>query len=285
MKYGAYISMSDGFDYAVHAAKHFGCNTFMIYTASPRSFNRPAINLNKVKKGQRLMEEYGITDLIIHAPYICNPSSSDSSSQLKARSVISDELTRTNVYGSNLLVLHPGSHLNLGKDIGIEQLASTLNYCIKESSPTVCVETMAGDGTKMLSTFEEIHELYNLLEKPDKVKVCFDTCHVFDAGYDLNASLEAVLKEFDEKVGLDKIAVFHINGSLNACGSKRDRHAQLLAFSNKLNPTVLRELCNDTRFSDIPKILETPAFDNTNGKKKLYDYSREIQFLKGEYEL
>lgn len=279
MKIGAYMPMVYGsLAVAVRQMSELGGNCVMVYTGSPKSFTRPNVNIDSVLQAEQIKKEVGFFETIIHGPYIINLSNPEKAKRDRAVSILIDEAMKTLDMNSNLLVFHPGSSLKESAEKGIEYLAESLNEVIANTPKdvTLCVETMAGKGSEVCCNFRQIALLYSLIEDKERLGVCFDTCHVHDSGYDLSVEgLSKTLEEFDKYIGLHKIKVLHVNGSLNARYTCKDRHANIDSELNKLGAEALINLCNQEVFKDVPKILETPWSGDTN------QYAKEIQLLKG----
>lgn len=195
-------------------------------------------------------------------------------------SFLHKEIKRTAALHSKILVLHPGSHLGEGMEAGIAQIVKGLNLVLNDNEDDVCIalETMAGKGSELGATFEELKMIYDGVSKKNRLRICFDTCHVNDAGYDLVGDYEGVLQEFDKLIGINQIAVIHINDSLNSCGSHKDRHANI--GSGYIGMDTLKKVVHDERFIDIPKILETPWLsEGESNKKTIPPYKEEIDRL------
>lgn len=276
MKIGAFMPMKWGLTGAIERMHNYGGNCVMIYTGSPKSFYTSPVNTAEVARAEQLKEELGFRETIIHGPYIVNPANSLVDMQEKAYSRLLSEIKAAEAYKSKLLVIHPGSSLKAPALTGVQNLARVLNRLTKyKSDVTICVETMAGKGSEIMCHFEQFRTLFSLLEQPERVGVCFDTCHVHDAGYDLSPqNLQETLTCFDEAVGLDKIKVLHINGSLNLRGMHKDRHANIGTPQDLLGLEALHNFCHQEVFKNIPKILETPWNGDSNC------YTQEIALLK-----
>lgn len=281
MLIGSHVSMSNGLPGAVSQAISYNANTFMIYTGAPQNTRRTAIDKLGVPEANELMKAHGIQEFVVHAPYIINLASYKDSTYELAVDFLKVELDRTKQLGSNHLVLHPGAFTDMDVDYGTQRIIDGLNSILTEDSPIVCLETMAGKGTEIGRNFSELKRIIDGVTLQHKVGVCFDTCHVHDSGYDLVNDLDGVMKEFDEIIGLDKLHIYHINGSLNVRGAKKDRHANIGALSD--NPKgadnigfdVLYKLCHSEYAQDKFLILETPWLDNDTNL-----YKEEIQALR-----
>lgn len=254
----------------------YGSNTFMFYTGAPQNTNRKDIDSKLTELAHNLMrnENINIKDVIVHAPYIINLAN-DKNYQFNI-DFLTEELERVSKLGVDKLVLHPGSHVGLGVDKGIENIIASLNACLKEDTKvTICLETMAGKGTEIGRNFEEIKRIIDGVKYNNKIAVCLDTCHINDAGYDLN-NIDDILQEFDNIIGLDKLKVLHINDSKNDRGAKKDRHENFgygtIGFEN-----LMKVIYHD-KLKDVPKILETPYVDTPIGK--LAPYKIEIKMIR-----
>ena len=280
---GSHVGMSgkEMFLGSVKEAESYGANTFMIYTGAPQNTRRKEISELNIEAGLRYAEQCGIREIVIHAPYIINlantvkPETFDFGVEFLAK-----EIKRTAALHSKILVLHPGSHLGAGAEAGIAQLVKGLNMVLDkdESDVYIALETMAGKGGEIGKTFEELRMIYDGVHKPERLRVCFDTCHVNDAGYDLVSDYEKVLSQFDEVIGLNQIAAIHVNDSVNPCGSHKDRHANI--GKGTIGVDALRKIVHDERFLAVPKILETPYLcAEGEDKKTIPPYKQEIQML------
>lgn len=265
---------------SVKEALSYDANTFMFYTGAPQNTNRATINDQKSLEAMQMMKDNNIDlrDVIVHAPYIINPA--NTANLEFSTSFLRQEIERVEALGVTKLVLHPGSHVQLGEETAIKNIITTLNNCIlSDTKVTICLETMAGKGSEVGKEFKQIKQIIDGVVYNDKVKVCLDTCHLNDAGYDLS-NFDKILDEFDEIIGLDKIACIHINDSKNALGSHKDRHENLgfgtIGFDNLLNIIYHEKLKN------VPKILETPYVSKEDdSKEKIYPpYKFEIKMIR-----
>lgn len=284
LKIGSHVSMSGGLLGAAKEAYSYGANTFMIYTGAPQNTKRSPMEKLKVKEGQAFMKAYGLDDIVIHAPYIINLASCKEDTYQLARDFLKLEIERTTEMGSNYLVLHPGSFTTETLEYGTQRIIDGLNEVITEDTkPFICLETMAGKGSEIGRNFEELKAIIDGVKYSDKIGVCFDTCHIHDSGYDIINNLDEVIAEFDRIIGLDKLKVFHINGSLNVRGARKDRHANLGAGED--NPKGKDHIGRETLYKIVhhpavqgrPFILETPWLD-----KKTNLYKEEIAYLRGD---
>lgn len=280
---GSHVSMNspEFYEGSVKEALSYDANTFMFYTGAPQnSFRKPLSEL-KIQEGRKLIHESGIDEskIIVHAPYIINGANTVNADMYDlAKKVILSEIQRTAGFGCSILVLHPGAHVGAGYEVGIEQLIKCLDdvLSLDNSNVRIALETMAGKGSEIGITFEQINAIIKGSKYPDRLGVCLDTCHISDAGYDIH-DVDGFLKEFDEIVGLDKLLVVHVNDSKNPRGAHKDRHENIgygyIGFET-LNKIVHHPLLNG-----IPKILETPYFNEKP------PYKQEIKMLKdGKYE-
>lgn len=287
LKIGSHVGMS-GKDMLLGSAKEaysYGANVFMTYTGAPQNTRRKDVSELKIKEAWEYMKEHNIEEIIIHAPYIINLGNTIKPETYEiAEKFLATELERTEAMGSKVMVLHPGSHVGAGVDAGINQIVKGLNNVLtKDTNVYVALETMAGKGSEIGRNFEELARIYDGVVHNDKLRVCFDTCHVNDSGYDLVNDLSGTLEQFDKVIGKDQIAVFHINDSKNPCGASKDRHENI-GFGN-IGFDTLKEIVYLKEFENVPKILETPYIKDEENKKKAYaPYKYEIEMLrKGKF--
>lgn len=262
---------------SVKEALSYGANTFMVYTGAPQNTRRKEIEELNIDAARAYMEENGMANFIVHAPYIINLANTVKPETFElATQFLEKEIVRTAAMGSDVLVLHPGSHVGAGEEAGIAQIVKGLNMVLNADTPVyIALETMAGKGSELGRSFEELKAIYDGCEHPEKLRVCFDTCHVSDAGYDLVHDYEGVMEEFDRVIGLDQIAAFHINDSKNERGAGKDRHENF--GRGFIGENALMQVIRDPRFETIPKILETPYYkDPENPKKSTPPYKEEI---------
>lgn len=283
MKLGSHVGMS-GKDMLLGSAKEaysYGANVFMAYTGAPQNTGRKDISELKIKEAWEYMDTHGIDDIIIHAPYIINLGNTIKPETYEiAERFLATELERTKAMGSHVMVLHPGSHVGEGADKGIAQIVNGINNVLTSDSDVyIALETMAGKGSEIGRNFEELARIYDGVKYNDKLRVCFDTCHVNDSGYDLVNDLSGVFTEFDKILGTEQIAVFHVNDSKNPRGASKDRHENF-GFGN-IGFDALKEIVYMREFENIPKILETPYIKNPDNAKVSYaPYKHEIQMIK-----
>lgn len=262
---------------SVEEVLSYDANTFMFYTGAPQNTIRSSIDLEKVKEAYKLMQDNGIdkNNIIVHAPYIINLANGDESKFNFSCNFLSEELKRVNTLGMKYLVLHPGSHVGQGVDIGISNIIKALNEVLSddESNIMILLETMAGKGSELGKTFEELKQIIDGIKKKERIGICLDTCHLNDAGYDLK-NFDEVLESFDKIIGINKIKCIHINDSKNPLGSHKDRHENI--GKGTIGLDILMKVINNSKLKDIPKILETPYID---GKAP---YKEEIALIRSE---
>lgn len=262
---------------SVKEALSYKANTFMFYTGAPQNTVRSSIDLNNVKEAYKLMEENNINknNVIVHAPYIINLANGDESKFNFSCNFLSEELKRVNTFGMQYLVLHPGSHVGLGVDEGISNIVKALNLVLSkdDSNVMILLETMAGKGSEVGRTFEELKRIIDGVSRKERIGVCLDTCHLNDAGYDLN-NFDDVLDEFDKLIGIDKIRCIHINDSKNTLDSHKDRHENIGRGTIGLDTLI--KVINNPNLKDVPKILETPYIDG------IAPYKEEIELIRKE---
>lgn len=279
---GSHVGMSgkEMFLGSVKEALSYGANTFMVYTGAPQNTRRREINELRIPEAHALMQETGISRFIVHAPYIINLANTIKPETFElAVDFLKLEITRTAAMGSNILVLHPGSHVDAGLELGIAQIIKGLNMVLTaDTSVYIALETMAGKGSEIGSRFEELKAIYDGVDHPEKLRICMDTCHLSDAGYPVNTDFDRILAEFDQILGLDQLAAIHINDSKNPQGAHKDRHANI--GDGYLGFDALKYIVHHPALDDIPKILETPYIDNPDKEgEKIAPYKEEIQRL------
>lgn len=271
------MSGKDMFLGSAMEAASYGANAFMVYTGAPQNTKRRDVSELRIDEGHAYMKEHGIEKLVIHAPYIINLANTVKPEIYKlATEFLAVEIKRTIAMGSDTLVLHPGSGVGAEKVVAIRQIIDGLNGIITpDMKCDIALETMAGKGSEIGSTFEELAAIIDGVKHNDKIKVCFDTCHVFDSGYDIVNDLDGVMNEFDRIIGKDRISVFHINDSKNTLGSHKDRHANI--GDGNIGYEALCRVVYHPDFASVPKILETPYIPDPNDPDtKLPPYKEEI---------
>ena len=275
---GSHVGMNGPEYYlgSVKEALSYGANTFMFYTGAPQNTYRKSLDELKISEGRKLIKESGINEdnIVVHCPYIINPANF-SKPDLYALSidVLTSELARTAAFGVKMLVLHPGASVGQDREQCIVAIANAIDLALEgaHNDVKIALETMAGKGSEMGVSFEEIKAIIDHSKYPEKLGVCFDTCHTNDAGYNL-FDFDNVLKEFDQVVGIDKILVVHLNDSKNPLGAHKDRHENL--GYGEIGFEALNYIAHHPLLAKIPKILETPYYNEKP------PYKTEIQMLK-----
>lgn len=268
---GCHLSASGGFLAMGQTALQLGANTFQFFTRNPRGSKAKAIDPQDVAAFLALAQTHGFGTLLAHAPYTVNPCSKDEHTREFARMTLSDDLLRMEQLPGNLYNFHPGSHTGQGVEVGIAQIADTLNEILRpEQHTTVLLETMSGKGTEVGSRFEELREILDRVTLSDHMGVCLDTCHVSDAGYDIAGDPDGVLTAFDRVVGLDRLKAVHINDSMHPTGAHKDRHAKI--GTGCLGTEAFARIINHPALRHLPFLLETP--------NELPGYAAEIALLK-----
>ena len=280
---GSHVSFksSDQLIGSVKEAISYGANTFMFYTGAPQNTKRVPLDDMKTYEALKIMKENNIDlrNVVVHAPYIINPA--NYANREFSSEFLRQEIERVQNLGVTKIVLHPGSHVGLGIEQGIKNIIDVLNMSIfSDTNVDICLETMAGKGTELGISFEQLKQIIDGVEYSEKIKVCLDTCHINDAGYDLE-DFDKVLEEFDNIIGLEKLSCIHINDSKNIKGSHKDRHENIgfgtIGFENLL------KVIYNPKLKNIPKILETPYITDLNTNKKSYPpYKFEIEMIKNK---
>ena len=281
MLIGSHVSMS-GKDMLLGSAKEafsYGANVMMVYTGAPQNTRRKPIEELNAEIGKKFMTENGIKEVVVHAPYIINLANTTKEGYIDfAIDFLKEELRRAEAVGATQVVLHPGSHVGAGVDVGLNQIIYGLNQVItKDQTVQIALETMAGKGTELARTFEELARIIDGVTYNEHLSVTFDTCHVHDAGYDIKNDLSGVLTQFDKTVGLDRIKVLHINDSKNPVGAHKDIHENFgfgeIGFDALMNVIQVPE------FKNLPKILETPWI-KVEDKVQIAPYKKEIEMIR-----
>lgn len=266
---------------SVEEALSYDANTFMLYTGAPQNTRRKEISELNIEAAQALMKEKGIQEFIVHAPYIINLANTVKPETYElAVNFLKLELTRASAMGSHILVLHPGAHVGAGVETGTASIIKGLNEVLTDDTDClIALETMAGKGSEIGRTFEELAAIYDGVAKKDRLRVCFDTCHTHDSGYDIIEDFEGVMERFDQVLGKDQIAVFHINDSKNPRGAAKDRHENL--GKGHIGFEALHHIVHHPDFADVPKILETPWVPiDGDPKNTRAPYKEEIAMLR-----
>lgn len=279
LKIGSHVSMNgkEMMLGSVKEALSYGATTFMFYTGAPQNTARKPISQLRVEEAKELMEEnnMNIDDIVVHAPYIINLANTIKPETFDlAVSFLKQEIERCEAIGASRLVLHPGSHVKAGDEAGLEQIVKGLNMVLKpDQKVRIALETMAGKGSELGRTFDQIQYMIENVEYNELLGVCLDTCHLNDAGYDLS-QFDELLEEFDEKIGLDRLLVVHVNDSKNERGAHKDRHENI--GYGHIGFEILNKVVHHPKLKDVPKILETPYID---GKAP---YKEEIEMFKNQ---
>ena len=271
MLIGNHLSASKGYAAMGKAALALDANTFAFFTRNPRGGKAKEIDEKDVEKFLNFAKEHEFGKIVAHAPYTMNLCAAKEDVRSFSKEMLLDDLKRMEYTPYNYYNFHPGSHVGQGAEKGIVLIAEALNEALKpEQTTTVLLETMAGKGTEVGRTFEELREILDRVELNDKMGVCLDTCHVWDGGYDIVNDLEGVLNEFDRVIGLDRLKAVHFNDSMNDCGSHKDRHAKI--GEGKIGAEAMRRVALHPLLEGRPFILETPNDDE--------GYRREIQMVR-----
>lgn len=283
MLIGSHVSMSGKkmLEGSAEEAHQFGESTFMIYTGAPQNTRRKNINDLNIEKGHKVMEQYGLSNIVVHAPYIINIANTTKPEVYELGvNFLQNEIERTQAIGAKDIVLHPGAHVGAGADKGINQIIKGLNEVLTHDHDVrIALETMAGKGTEIGRSFEELARIIDGVTHNDRLSICFDTCHTHDAGYNIKNDFDGVLNEFDKIIGIDRIKVVHVNDSKNEQGAHKDRHENI-GFGY-IGFDALNNVVHHEAFKDIPKILETP-YVGEDKKNKKPPYRFEIEMLKSQ---
>ena len=283
LKIGSHVSMSGKkmLLAASEEAVSYGSNTFMIYTGAPQNTRRKKIEDLNIEAGRKHMEENGINEIIVHAPYIINIGNAANPATFELGvNFLRTEIDRTEAIGASQIVLHPGAHVKEGAEVGIKKIIEGLNEVLTgDEKVQIALETMAGKGSECGRSFEEIAMIIDGVKHNDKLSVCFDTCHTHDAGYNIVEDFDGVLEEFDRTVGIDRIKVLHINDSKNARGAHKDRHENI-GFGH-IGFNALNYIVHHPQLMEIPKILETPYVGEDKNNKKP-PYKHEIEMFRNQ---
>ena len=263
---GNHLSASKGYEAMGKQAVKLGGNVFAFFTRNPRGGKAKEIKEADVEKYLAYAEEHEFGKLVAHAPYTMNLCAAKEDIRNFSREMIADDMKRMEYTPGNYYNFHPGSHVGQGAEKGIEIIADALNSILtKEQSTTVLLETMAGKGTEMGRNFEELREIIDRVELKEKLGVCFDTCHVWDGGYDIVNDLDGVLTEFDHVIGLDRLCAVHFNDSMNVLGSHKDRHQKI--GEGKIGLEAMKRVALHPVLAGKPFILETPNDDEGYAKE------------------
>lgn len=271
---GCHLASSKGYAAMGRQAVDINANTFAFFTRNPRGGSAKAIDMKDVENFLDIASQNSFGKLVAHAPYTMNACSADENIRRFAREAMADDLIRMEATPHNYYNFHPGSHVKQGVEIGIELIADQLNAVLTESqTTTVLLETMAGKGSEVGRSFDELRQIIDRTELSDKLGVCLDTCHIWDAGYDIVNNLDGVLEDFDRIISLDRLKAIHLNDSMNPLGAHKDRHAKI--GEGHIGADALIRVINHPSLKGLPFILETP--NDIDG------YAREIDFLRKNY--
>ena len=271
---GCHLSTTKGFENMGKEALQIGANTFQFFTRNPRGGKAKEINMDDMEGLLKIVKENNFATILAHAPYTLNACSADERTREFAREMMIDDLNRMELMPNNLYNFHPGSHVKQGVEIGINYIVDLLNTVLsKDQTTTVLLETMAGKGSEVGRTFEEIAEIISRVELKEKMGVCLDTCHIYDAGYDIVNDLDGVLEEFDRIIGLNRLKAIHLNDSKNPFKSHKDRHEKI--GEGSLGLKAITRIINHPKIKHLPFFLETP--------NELDGYAKEIELLRSKY--
>ena len=275
LQIGCHLSSAGGYLAMGKAAVNLDANVFAFFTRNPRSGRAKPLDLDDVRAFCQYREEHGIGTLVAHAPYTMNACAAKDTLRAFAREAMADDLARLEHIPNTLYNFHPGSHVQQGAEKGIELIADLLNDVLNPAQKTiVLLETMAGKGTEIGRSFEEIAAIIERVDCKERLGVCLDTCHVWDAGYDIANDLDGVLGEFDRVIGLSRLHAVHLNDSLNVRAARKDRHARI--GEGKIGLEALTRVIRHPKIRHLPFILETPNDDA--------GYAREIAMLRERFE-
>lgn len=271
---GAHLSASKGYTAMLKQAQEIGANTFQFFTRNPRGGSAKDIDEDDVKVFLSLMKSEGFPVILAHAPYTLNCCSAKPETREFAINTFADDLQRMEYTPNQLYNFHPGSHTGQGEEVGIQLIADALNKVLfPEMTTTVLLETMAGKGSEIGKTFEELRAIIDKTELSDKLGVCLDTCHINDGGYDVVNNLDGVIEEFDRVIGLDRLKAVHLNDSKNPLGAHKDRHEKI--GKGYIGSEAIERIINHPALRNLPFFLETP--------NEIDGYAEEIAFLKSLY--
>lgn len=270
-KIGCHLSASKGYANMAKEILSIGGNTFQYFTRNPRGGNAKELDLDDVEEYKKIASDNRIEVILAHAPYTINVCSADEKIRRFGIDTMKDDIRRLEVIGNSMYNFHPGSHVGQGVDVGINFIVEALNEILtEEQNTTVLLETMAGKGSEVGRKFEELKVIIDNVKSSNKLGVCLDTCHVYDAGYDIVNDLDGVLDEFDRVMGIERLKAIHINDSKNPFESHKDRHEKI--GEGFIGVDTFEKLINNPRLAELPFYLETP--------NELDGYEKEIALLK-----
>lgn len=271
---GCHLSTSKGFYNMGKEALSIGANTFQFFTRNPRGGKAKAIDEKDVTALLELIKENNFATILAHAPYTLNACSADEKTRNFAHEMLADDLVRMEYVPNNFYNFHPGSHVSQGVEIGINYIVTMLNTLIKpEQTTIILLETMSGKGSEVGSNFQELKQILDRITIPEKMGICLDTCHVYDAGYDIVNDLDGVIEQFDKIIGLDKLYAIHLNDSKNPFSSHKDRHETI--GEGSIGIEAMAKIINHPKLRNLPFFLETP--------NELPGHAKEISLLKSLY--
>ena len=274
LEIGCHLPISKGFYEMGKQAVSIKASTIQFFTRNPRGGSAKPIEETDVDKFKKLAQENGINKLLAHAPYTLNACSAKEEVREFAKNTMEDDLKRMEYFPGSLYNFHPGSHVGQGTEIGIKYIIDMLNEILKpEQTTTVLLETMAGKGTEIGRSFEELKQIIDGVKLKEHIGVCLDTCHIFDGGYDIVNNLDGVIEEFDKIIGLEKLYAIHLNDSKNPLGSHKDRHEKI--GKGNIGLEAITRIINHPKLKHLPFFLETP--------NELEGYGREIKILRERY--
>ncbi len=272
LKIGCHLSASKGYLHMAQEAVSIGADTFQFFTRNPRGGSAKPMDKSDTDAFLQYAKEHNFVKILAHAPYTLNACSANEDTRRFAFEVMKDDLQRMEYTPNQMYNFHPGSHVGQGVETGIEQICEILNKVLsKEQTTTVLLETMAGKGSEVGSKFEELKAIIDSTELNEKLGVCMDTCHVYDAGYDIVQNLDGVLEEFDKVIGIDRLKAVHINDTMNPFASHKDRHQKI--GEGHIGLKAFERIVNNGYLKNLPFYLETP--------NELDGYKNEIALLKG----
>ncbi len=275
LRIGCHLSASKGFLHMGKEAVSIGANTFQFFTRNPRGGSAKPLDLQDIRNYLEFAGQHGVGRILAHAPYTLNACAQKEGLREFALATMQDDMRRLEHIPDGMYNFHPGSHVGQGEEKGIELIADLLNELLQEKFSTrVLLETMAGKGSEVGRTFEEIRSIIDRVEHQECLGVCMDTCHIFDGGYDIVNHLDDVLKEFDAVIGLEKLCAVHLNDSMNPLGSHKDRHQKI--GEGNIGVEAFRRIINHPSLRELPFFLETP--------NELDGYAKEIALLKEMYQ-
>lgn len=276
LRIGCHLSSSKGYLAMGKEAVKIGANTFQFFTRNPRGGKAKPLDVADIEAYLAFAEEHGIAKILAHAPYTLNACAKDEGLRQFAYETMCDDLSRLEYLPEGMYNFHPGSHVKQGAETGIAYIAEMLNRINEKGySTTILLETMAGKGTEIGRSFEELQAIIEKVEDTSHLGVCLDTCHVFDGGYDIVSSLDEVVKQFDEVIGLGRLKAIHLNDSKNVLSSHKDRHEKI--GEGNIGLTAFQNIINHPKLRELPFFLETP--------NELEGYAKEIALLRDSYQL